>query len=144
MLRITVEAVNRPPDCSAASPSVGMLWPPNHRMVSVTVQGVTDPDDDPIGITITSIRQDEPVNTVGDGDTEVDGMGVGTSTAWVRAERTGNKRVPGNGRVYHLAYSASDGNGATCSGVVKVGVPHDLGGRSTPVDDGPIHDSTAS
>jgi hypothetical protein len=142
-LRITLESINRPPDCSAAAPSVSLLWPPNHQMVPVSVLGVTDPDNDPISITITSIRQDEPVNTVGDGNTEVDGTGIGTSTAEVRAERTGNKRVPGNGRVYHISYSAADGNGGTCSGAVKVGVPHDQGGRPQPVDDGPIYDSTA-
>jgi hypothetical protein len=142
-IRITVESINRPPDCSAASPSVSRIWSPNHQMVPVSVLGVTDPDNDPISITITSIRQDEPVNTVGDGNTEVDGTGVGTSTAEVRAERTGNRYVPGNGRVYQIGYSATDGNGATCSGVVKVGVPHDQGGRPLSADDGPIYDSTA-
>jgi hypothetical protein len=142
-IRITLESVNRPPDCSSAALSVSLLWSPNHRMVPVSVQGVTDPDNDPISITITSIRQDEPVNSVGDGNTEIDGAGVGTSTAEVRAERTGSKKVPGNGRTYHIGYSASDGNGGRCSGVVKVGVPHDLGGRPHAVDDGPLYDSTA-
>ena len=34
---------NLPPDCSAAAPSVDQLWPPNHKLVPVTVVGVTDP-----------------------------------------------------------------------------------------------------
>ena len=75
---------------------------------------------------IAGILQDEPTNTIGDGNTPVDGEGVGSSIARVRAERTGSPRVPGNGRVYEILFSASSG-AATCQGAVKVGVPHDQG-----------------
>ncbi len=136
------EGCNEPPVCSAAAASPSLIWPPNHKMVPVTIGGLSDPDGDPLGVTITSIRQDEPTNTVGDGNTEVDGSGVGTSTAMVRAERSGTPKVPGNGRVYHIGFTASDGQGGTCTGVVRVGVPHDQGGRSVPVDGGPLYDST--
>ncbi|MGI8684863.1 MAG: hypothetical protein ACR2MO_07220 [Acidimicrobiales bacterium] len=136
------EGCNKPPVCSAAAASPGLIWPPNHKMVAIAVTGLTDPDGDPLTVTVTSIRQDEPTNTVGDGNTEVDGSGVGTSTAMVRAERTGTPKVPGNGRVYHIGFTASDGKGGTCTGVVRVGVPHDQGGRSVPVDGGPLYDST--
>jgi hypothetical protein len=44
--------------------------------------------------------------------------------------------------VYHIGFSADDGNGGSCSGVVNVGVPHDQGGQSQPIDDGPLYDST--
>ena len=142
-LTITGSSPNEPPDCSNASPSVDEIWPPNHKMVDIDIIGVTDPDGDAISINIDSIFQDEPVNTVGDGDTEPDGAGVGTSTAQVRAERSGSKKVPGDGRFYHISYTASDGNGADCSGTVEVVVPHDQGKKgSTPVDQGPLHDST--
>lgn len=133
---------NQPPDCSAAAPSVGTLWPPNHQFVSVSVLGVTDPDGDPVTITVDAIRQDEPVDTQGDGSFTPDGRGVGTSTAELRAERTGTRAVPGDGRVYHVAFSAADGRGGSCSGRVLVGVPHDQGQRSVPVDGGPLFDST--
>jgi hypothetical protein len=112
-------------------------------MVPVLVQKVSDADGDPLIVTITSIRQDEPVNDLADGNTNEDGAGVGTSTARVRAERSGSPRNPGNGRVYHIGFTADDGNGGTCSGVVRVGVPHDQGGQPSPVDDGPLYDSTA-
>ena len=81
--------INEPPNCSNAKPSVTQLWPPNHKFWSVKVLGVTDPDGDPITITITSILQDEPVNGRGDGDSSPDGKGVGIDTAQVRAERQG-------------------------------------------------------
>lgn len=136
---VVITVLNRPPDCSAAQPSVSRLWPPNHQLRDVSIQGVTDVDGDPLAITFTSIRQDEPVNDTADGNTRVDGGGLGTGTAKVRAERSGD---PGNGRVYHLGYSARDGHGGTCSGTVKVGVPYDLDSLSEPVDEGPLYDST--
>lgn len=103
--------------------------------------GVTDPDDDPVSIVIDGIWQDEPVDTYGDGKFTPDGMGVDTSTAQVRAERAGTKKVPGNGRVYHIFFTADDGRGGSCEGEVLVGVPHDV--KDTPVDDGALFDSTA-
>jgi hypothetical protein len=132
---------NRPPDCTDAAPSIDKIWPPNHKFVPVTVLGVTDPDGDPISINIDSIRQDEPVDTHGDGSFTPDGQGVGTDTAEVRAERSGTKKVPGDGRVYHISFTADDGRGGVCSGKVLVGVPHDV--KDTPVDGGALYDSTA-
>jgi hypothetical protein len=134
---ISIERENEPPDCSGASASQETLWPPNHKFVPIEVLGVVDPNGDPVWITIDSIHQDEPVNDVGDGNTSPDGRGVGTDTAEVRAERQG----PGNGRVYHIGFTAYDGCNGYCSGEVEVGVPHDK--KDVPVDDGPVYDSTA-
>ena len=141
---LTIDRGNEPPDCSAAAPSVDPLWPPNHKMVDVYVLDVTDPDGDPVTITIDSIFQDEPVDTFGDGRFTPDGAGVGTGGAQVRAERAGTRKVMGNGRVYHVGFTAEDGKGGVCSGEVLVGVPHDQGGQSVPVDDGALFDSTAT
>jgi hypothetical protein len=131
--------VNQPPDCSLAAPSVDRLWPPNHKWKTVEVVGVTDPDGDPVTITIDSIFQDEPVNGRGDGNTSPDGQGLGSSAAQVRAERQGS----GNGRVYHIGFTAADGNWGTCLGEVTVGVPKSQGKKwRVPVDEGPLYDST--
>jgi Bacterial Ig domain len=131
---VNVQVINRPPDCSHAAPSVTtLLWPPNGRFVPVNVLGVTDPDGDPVTITVTSIRQDEPT-----GSNAPDGKGVGTSTAQVRAERLGS----GDGRVYAIGFTAADGDGGSCSGTVTVGVPHDQGNGNAAVDGGPLFDST--
>ncbi|RMG94041.1 MAG: ExeM/NucH family extracellular endonuclease [Chloroflexi bacterium] len=128
--------LNAPPDCSTAVPSRASLWPPNRKLVRIEIQNVIDPDGDPVTITIDSIFQDEPVSGPGFGKTAPDGVGVGKSMAWVRAERAGS----GNGRVYHIAFTADDGNGNSCSGEVTVEVPHSF--RGTAVDDGAIYDST--
>ncbi|MDA1348841.1 MAG: hypothetical protein O3A47_08240 [Chloroflexi bacterium] len=131
--------LNAPPDCSNAAPSVDSLWPPNHKFKTIAVTGVTDPDaGDTVSITIDSIMQDEPVNGKGDGKTSPDGLGVGSDSAEVRAERSGK----GNGRVYVIGYTADDGNGGTCSATVEVGVPHDK--KDTALNDGAAYDSTES
>lgn len=136
---LSVALANEPPDCSGAAPSLASLWPPNHAFVPISIQGVVDPDGDPVTISITGIRQDEPVDTTGDGSFVPDGMGIGTAMAQVRAERSGSPQVPGNGRVYHITFAADDGQGGLCSGLVQVGVPHDSAG--SPIDDGPLYDS---
>jgi len=129
---------NNPPDCSKAHPSKTRLWPPNHKFAKVNVLGVTDPDGDPITIRIDSIFQDEPVKGGGDGNTSPDGKGVGASSAEVRAERQGS----GNGRMYHISYTADDGTGGTCTGELLVGVPKSMGKKGGPVDGGALYDST--
>lgn len=146
MITITVTAgtaQNRDPICTTARPSMAEIWPPNHRMVAISILGITDPDGDPVTTAISRILQDEPTNTQGDGSTAVDGAGVGTPVAWVRAERTGTPRVPGNGRVYEIQFQATDGRGGSCTGAVMVGVPHDQG-HGPAIDDGIRYDSTVA
>ncbi len=127
---------NSPPDCSGAFASPDALWPPNQQFVPINIGGVTDPDGDAVTISIDFIFQDEPV-----GRSTPDGTGIGTSTANVRAERSGSPRVPGDGRVYRISFTADDGNGGACSTTVTVCVPHDQR-DVTCVDDGPVFDST--
>jgi hypothetical protein len=135
---ITVRPVNDPPVCTAAIPSLDTLWPPDHRAMAVEVNGVTDVEGDVLMVTITGILQDEPTNGLGDGDTSPDGGGIGTATAQLRAERSGK----GNGRIYHVTFSAGDGQGGVCTGTVLVGVPKSQGAKGAPVDDGPRYDAT--
>ena len=125
------------PDCGAAGPSVYSLWPPNHKLVAVTVTGVTDPEGQPITVRIDGISQDEATDDLGDGRTCPDASGVGTSSALLRAERSGL----GDGRVYHLSFTATDPDGISCSGVVTTCVPHDQGQGATCVDQGPLYNS---
>jgi hypothetical protein len=124
------------PVCSGAAASPSTLTAPNHKFRDISVVGVTDPNNSQIQIIIKSIFQDEPVLAPDSGNTSPDGMGVGTSTAQVRAERIQS----GNGRVYHIGFMAVNAAGGTCTGVVTVGVPP--GRNSTAVDDGPLYDST--
>lgn len=131
---------NHPPNCSGAVACLSELWPPNHKMKAIQILNIEDPDGDPVFIKITQITQDEPVSGTGKGDKSPDGEGIGTATAWVRAERDGN----GNSRVYKISFVAYDDKGAQCSGSVLVGVPHDQGLNTVCIDDGQTYDSTAS
>jgi hypothetical protein len=122
----------RRPTCAQAVASPGLLWPPNHKLVPIQISGVTDPAGSPVSLKVTSIFQDEPV-TGGP-----DGTGLGTSGASVRSDRNGG----GNGRVYHIGFTATNSKGFSCDSEVTVGVPHSQGHNGGPVDGGALYDST--
>ena len=130
---IHVQNANDPPLAGAAQPTIGLLWPPNHGLVAVGITGVSDPDNNAT-IVITSVTQDEPTNGQGDGDTAIDAIIDGESVL-VRAERSGK----GDGRVYHIHFTASDLEGSA-SGVVKVTVPQSK--KKAAVDGGELFNST--
>ena len=140
--RILVAQGNVQPDCTNALANPDSLWPPNHKYAKVSVTGVTDLDGDPITIVVTGIFQDEALDALGDGRTCPDGAGVGTDTALVRAERGKLRRVRRNGRVYHVSFVASDGQGGECAGTVPVCVPANRRQGHVCVDEGPLVDST--
>jgi hypothetical protein len=108
-------------------------------MTAINIFGVTDLDGDAFTLSIDSIYQDEAVNSSGSGNTAPDGEGIGAATAWVRMERDGG----GNGRFYHITFTATDTSGSSCSSTVLVNVPMNRGGNGAAVDDGPLFDSTA-
>jgi hypothetical protein len=119
---------NNPPLCGVyANPRT--IWPPTGKFVHVTLP-VTDPDGDPVTITVHSVFQDEPVGK--QPDAIVEGGQV-----QVRAERRGK----GDGRVYHIFYSAVDASGAACEGEAKVAVVHDQGANLEAIDGGARYDS---
>jgi hypothetical protein len=137
---ITVQDGNAAPACELARASKTELWPPNHKLVPISILGVTDPENGATQITILGVTQDEPLNGLGDGDTTPDAVIQG-STVLIRAERSGT----GNGRVYCITFRAEDGAGGTCTGSVHVCVPHSRGNHAQPcVDDGQSVDSLGS
>jgi hypothetical protein len=133
----TADPGSPPPVCTGAFATVPALWPPNHKFISEEIDGVTASAPGPVSIKITGIHQDEQTLGGGSGDTCPDGQGIGTPTAQVRAERAGT----GDGRVYHIDFTATDSEKSTCSGTVKVCVPHDNNSPGC-VDQGPLYDST--
>jgi hypothetical protein len=131
---ITVNNINDPPNVDHAQPSIATLWPPNHSMVNVSILGVIDPENNDT-IQITGVTQDEPTSGIGDDDTAVDAVINPDGTVLLRAERAGD----GNGRVYHVHFTASDFEGSA-SGVVDVNVPQSK--NASAIDDGELYDST--
>lgn len=113
-----------------ANPSV--LWPPNHKMVEVTVTVDYDDICDPapeVWLESITMNEGDETNTynpefdttIGDGhttdDIQVDEDGV----IYLRAERSGT----GTGRLYTLTYKATDFAGNVATATVTVTVPHD-------------------
>ncbi|MBC2696322.1 MAG: hypothetical protein HF982_13810 [Desulfobacteraceae bacterium] len=136
---LSVRCANQPPDCTAAYAVPGCLWPPDHEFVDIGILGLTDPDGDPVTITILSISSDEPTaldEGAGGAAHAPDASGVGTDAARVRAERSGTE----DGRVYLLDFLAVDERGGECRGSVEVKVPHD---QDCPaIDSGQGYDAT--
>ena len=129
--------LNHNPVCTAVTAGPN-LWPPNHKLRTITLSGATDPDGNPLTWNVTGVTQDEPTNGLGDGDTAIDAVLGSGNTLQVRAERSGL----GDGRVYRIAVTVTDGLGGSCTGVARIGVPHDQSPvGSIPVDSGGLYNS---
>jgi hypothetical protein len=103
-----------------ASPSV--LWPPNHKMVPITLTvSASDNCDSNSICQIVSVISNEPENGLGDGDKAPDWEITGTLTVNLRAERSGK----GDGRVYTIKVRCTDNAGNFSDQLITVTVPHD-------------------
>ncbi len=125
MFTVSVEAA-QPPTIVGAHASPNVLWPPNHKWVNVSIAVDTeDSCDSHVSCTILDVTSNEPINGVGDGNTEPDWMVTGDSTLKLRAERAGT----GSGRIYTVHFRCDDDFGNRTEGTVAVTVPHDQGGK---------------
>ena len=104
-----------------ASPAI--LWPPNHKMVAITITGEAIEAVSAVTGRILSVTSNEPDNGLGDGDTANDIVITGPNTVNLRAERSGK----GNGRIYTITFAASDTAGNTSTKTVTVLVPKSQG-----------------
>jgi hypothetical protein len=123
---------NTPPDCSAVAASPSLLTAKGKQLEQVTLGGATDLDGDTLSFQIDSVTQDEPVTGKGDDTSPDAATGATSNQVQLRAEAN----PKGNGRVYRVAYTVSDGNGGTCTGVETVSVERKKG--QTAIDDGNI------
>ena len=96
-----------PPVIKSASASPNSLWPPDHKMVKVTVTAAVTDNCGPTTWKIIAVQSSEPVNGVGDGNTSIDWQITGDHTVSLLAERSGT----GSGRIYTITLQATDGAG---------------------------------
>jgi hypothetical protein len=98
-------ATPTPPTITSASASPNTLWPPNHKMVPVTVSvSATDNSGAMPTCQIVSVSSSEPINGLGDGNTAPDWQITGPLTVNLRAERSGK----GTGRTYTIIVACTD------------------------------------
>jgi photosystem II stability/assembly factor-like uncharacterized protein len=102
----------------AANPSI--LWPPNHQFVPIALTvSATDNYDKGPTCRITGVMSNEPINSLGDGNTAPDWVVSDGLELSLRAERSGRE----NGRVYSVTVTCTDSNGNASSGTTSVMVP---------------------
>ena len=127
--------LNEFPVCHAARATIE--GPLDRALAPVTIEGVTDPNGDPLTIVATAITQDEPVMERGRRATCPDAAII-DGVAHLRRERS----VRGNGRVYVVSFTANDGRGGDCQGTARLCVPRIRGINGAGcVDDGQDYDS---
>lgn len=119
-----IELDTNPPVIVSSSASPSILWPPNHKMVKVTVSAdVTDDCGTPTW-KIVGVTSSESVNAPGSGNTAPDWQILNDNTVNLRAERAGNSP----GRIYTIAIQAQDSSGnLSDTNYVTVTVPHSRG-----------------
>lgn len=107
----------------AATPDI--LWPPNGKLVPVTVSGtITDKDSNVNAITATYEVKDEYGLIQPKGSVPLKKDGTYSFAIRLQASRNGNDR---DGRQYTITVRAVDDEGNEGSGPAIVTVPHDLG-----------------
>jgi len=111
---------NQPPVIDAVVATPDLLWPPDHRLVPVTVSVTATDNCDPAPVCrIASVASNEPVNGLDDGDTAPDWVITGDLTLDLRAERAGS----GVGRIYTITISCADASGNASEAAALVTVP---------------------
>ena len=101
-------------DTLTAKPSV--LWPPNHKLVPVTLNATTSGNCSAVTCKIVSVISNEPISPE-------DAVITGNLTVELRATRSGD----GSGRIYTITVQCTDAAGNVVTKTVTVTVPHDLG-----------------
>lgn len=107
-----------PPQILSVEATPNVLWPPNHKMVDVSVIVVAVDAVDPTPVSrIISVSSSQPINGTGDGDTAPDWEITGPLTVKLRSERS-----QGVDRVYTITVESVDdaGNASTATETVIV------------------------
>jgi hypothetical protein len=121
-----IETGTLPPPCTSSpkidslSASPNVLWPPNSKLVPVTVSPSTSGGCAAVSCKIISVSSSDPP------DAQPDWVITGNLTLQLRATRLETRVGTNNGRVYTITVQCSDGTNSTTK-TTTVRVPHDQG-----------------
>jgi YVTN family beta-propeller protein len=115
----TVQTPCPPAVITGASASPSTLWPPNHRMVDVTVD-YTVTSSCPTSCALDAASNEGP-DAIGEGNTTADWIVINPNRVGLRAERAGI----GNGRIYSVMIACTNSAGQSSTASITVTVPHD-------------------
>ena len=122
---VTVIDTN-PPVITLLRAAPAVLWPPNHKMKTISVHVEVTDDCSATTWKITSVSSNEAEDAPGSGNTAPDWQIIGDHAVKLRAERSGQ----GSGREYTITVQAVDSAGNLSeSATTTVTVPHDQGHR---------------
>jgi uncharacterized protein (DUF1330 family) len=105
-----------PPTITSASVTPSELWPPNKKMVDVTVNYNSNDNCDSHSTCALSVTCNEPISSS-------DYTVVDAHHVKLTADRLGS----GNGRIYTITITCTDASGNSSGQAVAVTVPHDQG-----------------
>jgi GH35 family endo-1,4-beta-xylanase len=113
----TVTVVDDTAPTATATASPAALWPPNNKMVDITVDIAAIENCNTASCKIISVSSNE--------GSASDWVITGDKTLQLRASRNGN----GNGRVYTITVECTDASSNSSTSSTTVTVAHDQGGR---------------
>ena len=115
-----IEKQDTLPPTLSVSVSPATLWPPNEKLIPITVTLTVKDDYDPQPeIKLESITANEPLDKDDIKDAKI---GTDDRQFKLKAEREGKNKT---GRIYTVTYSATDGTGNKATATATVTVPHD-------------------
>jgi formylglycine-generating enzyme required for sulfatase activity len=124
---VTVEVTDTTAPSLSPVPSMTILWPPNHKLVPVTIQANAFDNGGGTIVLDVNVTSSELPDTDGDGNTipdyyidSVDNE-TGIIELRLRSERSGK----GDGRTYTITITATDESANQSVAVVEIIAPHD-------------------
>jgi hypothetical protein len=112
-----------PPQIVTITANPNSIWPPNHKMVDVTISVIASDLVDPHPVShIIAVSSNQSINGNGDGNTSPDWVITGPLTLQVRSERAG-----GSDRVYTITIETTDSSGNHSNGTTTVTVSNSRG-----------------
>lgn len=122
---VTVNDVEKP-TITSASVSVSTFWTPSHEMINVGLSASATDNCGAVVLTVAVFGDENDESPTGDGSFSPDAKNIAVGSLRLRAERS----QKGDGRVYLIIVTATDGAGNTAKACLTVVAPKDQTAKS--------------